>query len=234
MSTSLGFRSGCDHIAERHVPHKTVLDISNADEDVPIRKWCRSCGIAVPHGFLMVLLYSGLFLTVPLLFHYVEYDYTSDVTRGSVIGLSAVVALSVVLSNSYVAWFNMALFFHIGLEIKALDKIMEYAMEDGRSTEAMSLAWTAFVVIIVHLLPFLFVDRPSLLILLAFAGVLVNTSALVFIDPGQLINVGFSSTTLLSATVCIAARCGISTSLLTCLRESMGNMMCMTCLPYEA
>lgn len=234
MSTSLGFRNGCDHIAERYVPHKTVLDISNAEADVPIRKWCRSCGVRVPHGIVALLLYSGLFVTLPLLYHYVEYDYTSDVTRGTVIGLSGVVALSVVLANSYAAWFNMALFFHIGLEVKALDKIMEYAMQDGRSTEGMALAWTAYTVIIVHLVPFLLFDRPSLLMLLAFAGVMVNASALVFIDPDQLINVGFSSTTLLGATVCIAARCGVSTSLLTCLRESLGNKMLLGCTAYEA
>lgn len=234
MSSSLGFRTGCDHIAERHVPRRTVIELSNAEDDVPVRKWCRWCGVHVPQGFLMNLLYAALFLTVPLLYHYMEYDYTDDMVRGGVIATSSVVALAVVLANNYQTWFNMVFFFHVALEVKALDTILQYAQADERSDTAEALAWTAFSIIIVHLVPFLFVDQASLLIFLAFAGVITNTSALVFIDSTQLLTVGFSSTVLLGASLCIAGRCGVRTSLLSSLRDALNTKSCIACLTYEA
>ena len=236
MSTSLGFRQGHEHNAERHhhTPTRTVLEPINTEMDMPVRQLCRSIGLMVPHGFVMLLLYSALFVTVPLLWFYVEYDYSRDDVRIGTIVMSSLVALALILSNSYVAWFNMALFAHIGFEVKLLERTLDYAMAEGTSEEGMVLAYVAFVTIIVHLVPFLFIDRASLLILLAFVGVVVNTATAVCIEPSLLMYIGLSSTGLLYAAICISARCAVSTSLLTSLRESMSHGACLMCVAYEA
>ena len=239
MSNSLGFRSNCDHNAHRQgeatIGNQIMLPvIGDINDDAPTRRCCESMGVMVPKGFLAVIFYMGVFATVPTLYHYVDYDYTSDTTRGVVMAVSALVPLTVVTANSYMVWFNMVFAFHTAMEVYALDSIYKYASADDRSAESMALAWVAFVVIIVHLVPFLLIDRASLLILLSYAGVVVNASALVIIDPSQLLSVGFSSVTLLGATICIAARCNVPTSLLTTLRTSMQDRMCVQCAPYDA
>ena len=84
----------------------------------------------------------------------------------------------------------MILFFYIGLEVRVLHLTLDFiqtAVDGGDATKVFgmpnannvqdrALAWAAFVVIIVHLVPFLIVNRRKLLALLAFAGAPINTA----------------------------------------------------------
>ena len=98
----------------------------------------------------------------------------------------------------------------------------------------MILAWITFSVIIVHLIPFILLDRLALLGLLAYVGVIVNASALVYLDPTLLLLVGFSSVTLLGATLLIAGIDCIDTSLLSNFRSAMKDGSFLLCQSYEA
>ena len=192
------------------------------------------CSIKVPKGFFPTALYSTFFLTIPLLFNYVSYDFTTDMTRAGVVVSSVVVGGVVILANDCVAWFNVALYFHIGVEVIVLDRLMTFAQNSTTDEGHMALAWTTFAVVIVHLLPFLLFDRLGLLALLAYVGIVVNASVLVFLDPTLLLLVGFSSTTLLGATLLIAGIDCINTSMLSNFRSAMKDGSFLLCQSYEA
>jgi hypothetical protein len=238
--SSLGYRRGCDHNSTRpgEIPTRTITVAIPTTVDAPADKEMSS-RISVPKGFLPLLFNAVNFLLVPVFYEYVDYTWTDSTTRAVVIAASAVYALSVVFANDCVTWFNMVLFFHIGIEVKVLDILMDFARSTTTSDGDEILAWTGFVVIIVHLIPFLLVDNTMFLALLAVAGVIVNAGALVYLtDIGneltdlRLLLTGLSSVSLLGATLCISGVCGVSTSMLTALQKAMTDGTWLTCSNY--
>ena len=97
----------------------------------------------------------------------------------------------------------------------------------------MALAIVGAIVVIVHLIPFYVSDRLMLLSTLAFAGVIVNATLLVFLDSSMLLLVGASSLALLAITMIISGVCEIKTSLLSLIRESVIAKKCITCERFE-
>lgn len=204
--------------------------------------------MSVLKGFIPLLFYSAMFITAPLVYIYTTPDYTDAMVRGVVIGIAGIYALSVVVANDCVAWFNMVLFFHIGMEVKVLDILMNFATEEGsiaNSTLVNStttggtsdgdtvLSWIGFVVVAVHLIPFLIINNTMLLTLLAFTGVIVNAAVLVYLDTSLLLIVGFSSAALLGTTLCIGGVCGIQTSLLCAFTKALKDGSWVTCSGYQ-
>ena len=235
MSQSLGFRRGVDHVANRpgemRVTPAPPLPPPATASPGRVRFACP--GMTAFRGFVPLLLYSSIFAAVPLVYEYVDVDYTNDGVRAGVIALSATAATIVVMANDCAAWFNMALFFHAGVEVRVLDVLMEVARRPSTSDADEALAWSAFAVVLAHLVPFFLVDHAGLLTLLAFAGVVVNAAALVVTQPTLLLLVGSSSTVLLGATLCICARQRVCCSLLHQLRGAMTSGSWIACLPYE-
>ena len=183
----------------------------------PCRKYARgipSCSMKVPKGFLPLALYSSLFVLVPLLYYFVSFDYSSTAVRTSVIVTSAVLPFVALLANDPVVWFNLILFLHIGIEVGVLDTLMDFARASTSSDRDSALAYTAVGVIIAHLAPFVLVDNVMFLMVLAYAGVVVNASALVFVDNTQLLLVGTSSVTLLLTTMFTCCVCEVRCSML--------------------
>lgn len=222
---SLGYRPRCDHNALRQgeVAPRTTTTLSISAPTCTTHEIGLSSSAmgAIPKGFIPLFIYSALFLLPPVLYEYVTYDYTNTVTRGGVIGIAGGYALAVVLANDCVAWFNMLLFFHIGLEVKVAEILADYANASGTTNTDMILAWIGFGVVIAHLVPFLLVDNTMFLSLLAFAGVIVNAAVLVYLDSDRLLLVGLSSGALLISTLCISGVCDVATSHLTALRKAM-------------
>lgn len=214
------------------MPPKRVAPPPTSSTDVEAASPPRTSFVSVPKGFLPLLLYSSFFLVFPLLSEYMTYDFTTTEVRAGTIAAATVGALILVGANDCVAWFNMGLFFHIGVEVGVLDAVMVYAQADTTSTEGMVLAWVAFGIILVHLVPFLLFDHRDLLTLLAFAGVIVNTSALVFIDPTRLLLTASSSSLLLGLVLLIACIESCHTSMLSQLREACSDGTWIVCLPY--
>ena len=225
MSKSLGFRGNLEFSADRPGDRVSRTRLSTAlpppskacENRTPIMK------MVCIKGFLPILLFSSLFLSSPLVLFYGDVDFTRDDVRGCIIGASAALAIVTVIANDCVAWFNFILFFHIGLEVRVLDVLMEFARASTTSDGDMALAWTGFVVILLHLVPFLFVDQKGVLILLSLAGGIVNASALVFLQPALLIGVVLSAINLLIVSLFISGICNVQccilTSLLTCMKE---------------
>lgn len=235
--SSLGYRRGCDHNSarpgeQRAVSTSVILPVVTAQTTVTPRMKM-SCGMMIPKGFIPLLFYSCLAGTMPLLFNYVSYDYTDNMVRGGVIGASALITGLVVAANDCAVWFNMVLFFHIGLEVKVLDTLWAFAQTDSTSNQDEIMAWVGVVVIIAHLIPFLLIDNTIALALLAMAGVVVNAATLVYLDSTMLLFVGFSSVSLLGTTLCITGVCDASTSILSALRDAMKGRMWITCEEFK-
>lgn len=205
----------------------------SAPAPAPQKSMIPSMVMGVPRGLVPTLTYSVLAFLVPFLFLYMDYDFTTDTARGVTISLSAIAAFVMVLANDCCCWYNMMLAFHTALEIKVIDKALTFAYADGTSDGDMALAITGAIVVIVHLAPFYVSDRLPLLGLLAFAGVIVNTAILVFLDSTMLLLVGASALALLAITMIISGVCEIKTSLLSLIRESVVSKKCITCEKFE-
>lgn len=229
---SLGFRKGHDHIAERAFGPRSVPALP---EDAKTSKATAlpsmACKCPIPRGFLPTLVYSSLAAIVPLLWFYMTYDYTDTMVQGGVIALAAVAGLVVVLANDCCCWYNMALFFHAGVEVKVIDTALAFSYSATGADKTWSMV--AAITIIVHLVPFLVTDRTLLLSFLAYAGVVVNACTLVYLDSSLLLLVGASSLSLLSSTMVIGGICEIRTSMLSLLQDAIKNRMFITCESFE-
>lgn len=230
---SLGFRRDADHIAER-APVRAPRGLPQvAPTPTPQKSMVPSMVMGVPRGLVPTLTYSLFAFLVPFLFLYMDYDFTTDTARGVTIAISAVAALLMVLANDCCCWYNMMLAFHTALEVKVIDTTLTYAYASGTSDGDMALAIVGAVIVIVHLVPFYVTDRLMLLGVLAFAGVIVNATILVFLDSSSLLLVGASSLALLAITMIISGVCEIKTSMLSLIRESIIAKRCITCERFE-
>jgi hypothetical protein len=199
---------------------------------LPVTSSAIEC-LKIPKGFLPTLIYSTFFLIFPILDEYAAYDYTTTLVRVGVIAASVVAATLLVAANDCVAWFNMVLFFYIGVEVTVLDAIKSYADETGREDSEKVLAWLAFGAIIFHLVPFLVVDYEKLLIVLASVGVVTNAAALVIVEPARLLVASAASSALLLSVLLIACIECVQTSLLSQLKIAL-RVGFFKCLPYES
>lgn len=230
---SLGFRRDADHIAER-APVRVSRGLPQAaPAPAPKKSMIPSMVMGVPRGLVPTLTYSLFAFLVPFLFLYMDYDFTTDTAKGVTIGLSAIAAIVMVLANDCCCWYNMMLAFHTALEVKVIDKTLTFAYATGTSDGDMALAIVGAIIVIVHLIPFYVSDRLMLLGVLAFAGVIVNATLLVFLDSSMLLLVGASSLALLAITMIISGVCEIKTSLLSLIRESVIAKKCITCERFE-
>ena len=220
--SSLGFRRDCDHIAER-APVRVPRGLPQTAPVSAMKvSMLPSLTLCVPRGLVPTLAYSVFAFIFPFLFLYIDIDFSSSVTKGVTIGISAIAALIAVVANDCCCWYNMMLAFHTALEVKVIDKALAFAYADGTTDTEMALAITGAVVVIVHLVPFFVSDRLMFLSLLAFAGVVVNTSILVFLDSSMiLLLVAASALALLSVTMIISGVCEVKTSLVSLLRDAV-------------
>ena len=207
-------------------------------------------GAVVPKGFVPLLLYSLAFCAIPLVTYFGGERGLARTSMGAqvatVVG-SALVALVVLCANDCVVWFNLVLFFHLGIEIIVTDKVVDYALLADTPTEGKVLGWVAVAVIGTHLLPFFLVDHRGLLAMLAAAGVVVNAAALAYVAPGEtgsgedlvsgdsylLLLTGFSSTVLLGCVLMINYIDCAGTSMLSQLKQACAEGTWFVCTPYE-
>jgi len=233
---SLGFRRDCDFIAERMpAPRRSsssgaIVSTTSGLAKPPILP---SFVMGVPRGLIPTLFYVSCAFLAPFLFFYLDYDLSSHAAKGITIGISAGAALLVVLANDCCCWYNMLLAFHTGLEVKVIDTALKFATESDVSDHGMGLAISGAGVIILHLIPFYTMDNIMLLAFLAFAGVIVNTAVLVYLDDSLLLVVVGSALFLLMATMLISGICEIKTSLLSLVRTSIVEKKCITCQTFE-
>ena len=123
--------------------------------------------------------------------------------------------------------------FHIGVEVRVVEKTLAYAYEDSTSDEYMAWALVAAVVIIAHLVPFLLTDRLTLLVLLGYIGLIVNIVTVVYLFPKMLLVVTGSSIALLSTTMLICGVCEVKTSMLSLLMKAMRKGTLLTVASFE-
>lgn len=229
MSQSLGFRRGCDHIAEEHhrpSPRRGTLPAPKAPEPKPMR-------MMVLKGFVPLFLVSSFFFVLPLLFFYADPDYTTAGGRGGVIALASVAGLAVVMVNDTCTIFNIVLGLHTAVEVRVLDVLMDFAKESTTSDSDEVLAWCAFGVIIAHLLPFFLMDKRMLLALLGVIGIPVNAAALVYLEPTLLLAAGLSSTALLGAVLSICYSCSRRCAIVPLFVKTMTTGKWISCAEYE-
>lgn len=232
--SSLGFRARCDHNAER-VPASATISIAPAPLPAPTpRRILPALSMSVPRGFLPLLFYAASAMLFPLIYFYVSLDFSDDVVRALAIGASGVLGLMLVLANDCCTWYNMALFFHTGIEVVVLDQTMDYIDLSTTSDTGKVLAWIGFATVIVHLIPFFVIDRPRLLTLLALVGVPVNAALTVYTQPLTALPVYYvlvtlSSTGLLLVTSIVLGIDGHAPSMLTKLRCALRDGTFFVC-----
>lgn len=174
-----------------------------------------TCGLAIPTGFLPFVFYASYAALLPLLYFFVStYDYSENVTRGMVIGLTSALPVVAYLAADCCTWFNMALFLHTAIEAKLLDTAITFATADGTAQHHMAWAWVGAAVVMAHLLPFFLFDNARLHLLLASVGIPVNATIAVFIDPAFLPVVVPSATFFLLLVLICPLVEGVKTSLL--------------------
>ena len=233
---SLGYRRGHDHIAARRPVTATQapLPMTQTDTQPSTLRSALACRLPVPRGLIPTAVYSLFALAIPLLWFFMESpDYTDNGVRGTIIGGSALAGLIVILANDCCCWYNMMLFFHIGIEAKVVDAALKYSELDTTDSTGQALAITTAIVIIVHLVPFLLTDRIMLLSFLAYVGVVVNVATVVYVDTSLILIVLSSTLALLSTTMIIGGICEIRTSMLSLIMDSINKKMCLTCEGFE-
>ena len=232
--TSLGFRKDNDHIAERQRQPRTSNQMSNeTSTDVAKRNAACLCTFGVPRGLIPTLAYSATAFLIPILFLYMSYDFTDEVTRGVTIGVAAIAATAIVYANCCCCWFNMVLFFHAAVEVRVVNTALTFAYADDTSDKDMALAIVGASIVIAHLVPFLLIDNVTPLAILAYAGVVLNAAINVYLDSSRLLLVGGTSAALLGSVMVIGGICEVKTSMLSLIRESIVARKCITCDGFE-
>ena len=163
----------------------------------------------------MDLLYCATSAAFPVVYYFASLDYDSLAVRLLVPAVSVLVPCAIVLANDCVTWFNMILFFHSGVEVALVDVLVRHALSDDTNTEGTVLSWMASVVIFLHLLPFFVVNDCRVLLLLAVAGVGVNSTAAMVLASDMLLQVASSSAVLLVLVLNVACLECVDTSLLS-------------------
>lgn len=230
--TSLGFVRGHDFNAQPQKPKPAqpaaaaTLPVHTAENT---KMTCMN--MMIVKGFFPLMLFSFYFALLPVLAHNIEIDYTDTLSRIVVLSCIFLAGFFVVAANCCVCWFNIALFFHIGIEVGVLQVLWTYAQE--QEGFAMVLSWITYATIIVHLIPFLVVDRGMPLTVLAFVGLLVNAATILFVHPADLVLVSASAAGLLGASLVFPGIDCIHTSMLSNLRAAMKSGVWIKCSPYE-
>jgi hypothetical protein len=207
--SSLGYHNTVNSATRANQPSAVRVSVPPAPAPPSVRKSRRervhdvATAFGGSAGVLTTLLFAGVFLTLPLLHFYVTVDYSQGGEKAGVVGLAAGAALLPIIAQDAVAWYNMVLFFHIGVEARLLDILFQFARTNGIPDGEMVMAWLGFGVIIAHLVPFLLVDYKSLLCLLAAVGVGVNTSVAVYLEPSLVLLAFLSSFALLQTSLCV-------------------------------
>ena len=232
--TSLGYRPRNDHIAERARPISVAVVATEKEPVAPARSMSErfTCAVTVPRGILPVLFYSAVAAAIPVLLEYTDYDYSDRTVRGVTVGAAALAATIMLVANCCCCWYNMLLFFHTALEVKVVDTAITFARAPATSDADMAWALVGAAVIIAHLIPLFLVDRVMLLTTLAYAGVIVNATVLVHLDPSRLLLVGGSSLALLANTMILVGVCEVGTSMLGLLRNAMRTRSLITCKTF--
>lgn len=207
------------------------VEPESAPTDVTLSLMCGlpRMNVCNPKGFLPFLVYVCAIGALPLCYQFGTYDITDNMDRGIIIGVSAAACVVLMLAKAVhqAVWYNMALFYHIGIEAYAVKLLLDNYEASVPETEQV-LSLIAVCVIIAHLVPFLLVDRASVLSLLATAGVLVNVSAFVFVEGGDSLDlIAPSALNLLAFT--LAFRECESLSMLSQLRIALKDRMCLLC-----
>ena len=220
MSTSLGYRIGGD---ARPVPMRVVTQPLECETSIQLPSIISriKCDMKTPTGFPLLLLYSAFAALLPTLYFYMDYDYDDMMTRAGVIGASGILAVVALIANHSTTWYNMVLFYHTAIEVKLLDTTITYANASTTDEEYMVWSWVGATIVAVHLLPFYLVDIPQLLLLLAFAGVPVNTAIAVYLDPTFLPIVMQSALALFIVTFIVVGVQGLKPSLFSKLLLSL-------------
>lgn len=127
-----------------------------------------------PFVLLLSTLYFGLFVPpAPAFLYESGADYTDAGPRAMTL-VFAVVGAGMVVLAPIQALQQALLGFHVGVEAYVVERALRYAGDAGHKDHDRALAAVGAAVVIAHLIPFFLVDRRTLLMVLAFAGVVVN------------------------------------------------------------
>ena len=226
MSSSLGFHSGAAVPAPRR-PVEVATPLPAPSLTSRVISVVSMEKIPSPTGVLAVLFYAIYAGLLPMLYFFVDLDYTDNVTRGVVVGMVTLLPAFILLANDLCTWFNMALFMHLATEIDLLVSTITYATESATPEADMIWSWIGAAIVLVHLVPFVFFDHKRLNVFLAAVGVPVNVAIEVFLDTPFVPNAAISAAFFLLVALYVAndesaKKCSIVNQFLYALRTGKG------------
>tara|TARA_B110001450_G_C17633479_1_gene486205 strand:- start:1079 stop:1612 length:534 start_codon:yes stop_codon:yes gene_type:complete len=131
--------------------------------------------------------FGALFLTASYLFleRGLTHDYTEMNARIATIIVAAFGGLFCLLCTSSTSAFNTFLGYYLGLEIYMIQETFAVARDIGGPFDEVQKgwAWASGFIILFHLLPFLLINKSCLLYPLAYVGLLVNITTILYVAP---------------------------------------------------
>lgn len=175
---SLGFINPAQNHSVRKT-EKVVVDVGPMETEAPSRTVLCTCSVP----FMKSTLFGGLFLAASFLFFEegLTADYRDRDPRIGTIVIAAVGGFICLLLNDVSVAFNTFLGYYLGIEIFLIKHCFEVARLSSSSEELTGGAWAFGFVILVHLLPFLLINKSMFLILLAYVGLIVNVITILYI-----------------------------------------------------
>lgn len=245
MSSSLGFVNGRESVSVRRsappmpvapapqAPQPT-MDVESGIVAQAKKVRCMICTLPVPMGYLAVLLNFLGALAIPLVYFYANVDYSSEVTKPVIIGVSAIATLFAFLGSMDSAiLYNIQLGLYTGLEARVCDVAIAFVQNTSHSDADRILAAVGVGVILFHLIPFYFSDHPMIVSSLAAVGVVVNTSVLVYLDTSLLLFVFTAGITFFMSSMCYLTHLSYCPCMMTQTKIAMQKRKLLTFEPFR-
>ena len=173
-------------------------EMASEEKDVVVEPQDNSFHVA--RGFIPLLLYSSIFLIIPLVSKFANLDYTDTSVRVSVISFSVATTSIILLSKDVLVLLNSVLLFHTAIEAFVIERTINYVEHSDDDTTTI-LSWIAITCVFLHILPFYLTQNVLFLTTCASFGTVLNTALIIFVDPDELLFVAYSSACLLGSTI---------------------------------
>ena len=226
--TSLGYR--------REIRPSTLPVVSRptVTAPVPVTAWWHKF-LNVPKGFLPVVVNSGMSLALSLVLMFGNIVYTSDAVRAILIGASIGTPFALAFANDVAVWFNIVLFFAIGVQSKLIQHTLEFSRQDTLGDFEVFLCIAASTLIIATLVCLLFVSQRRILVtVLSMASVTISTITSLYVIPDMLPLIFITSNSLLLMVLFCTYCCkGQTVAILSLLHETVHDRKWLTCMPLE-
>lgn len=177
--------------------------------------------LQVPKGFLPVLVHSGMALALSLVLMFANLVYTSNAVRGVLVGASIGTPFALAFANDVIVWYNLVLFFDIGVQSKLVQHTIEYSQGSERSDIHIFLSIAGISLIVAHLCLLLLTNRRMIVTTLTMTSVSVSSITALYVVPDLFPLVFLTSNSMLLMVLFATGCCKEEVAILSLLHKAM-------------